>query len=1119
MAVLSAWIVSTSALPFLCFIWGTRAQQAFRTEPRNLTVRMGDTAVLKCEVLRASGTVQWVKDGLLLGPHRALPGFPRYSMTGNPKRGQFHLRIDDAQFEDEASYECQAAQSESSTAIMSSSAWITMQIPPSRPHFEVSVAEPWVAGRKYAVICVATDAKPEADITLFKDGVELTGVESVTTSGSKDKLLNTHAQVTVIPLSTDNGKLLTCRAKNPALLRPVESSMTMSVYFPPQPPVIVGLEKDEVSAGRTILLKCVSFGGNPLATLHWTKNGEVLSKTWEEDSVAQKSTSEIRLKITPEDNQAVLCCESINVVSPSAASVCRTITVLFEPAEVTVLGSPAAIEGQLLSLSCSAGSSNPPAQIRWWLGHKELNTTVAVLEEGDNGGMKTTSNVTHRVSREEDGLTLTCEAFNKGTRFSKVHTSILRVYYPPQRVWLEGPPEDIPLHSGTTVRLICFSSGGNPAGDLIFYKNGRVVDAMKQTAFDRGVTRELLLVLSATDNMATYRCDATNEAEQTISAQTRLMVYYPALSMSIRASEEHPKRGQTITLECLSGPSNPAAEVTWSMGTQRSARVQPRPAPADPGGGGRRGRHPAPGLGQSARGLVRLDSPAGEAGQREDSARLLGRRLLAGDLERDQEGRRGLHRPVLQRRGRQPHLHHPGRPICSQRGSREEPSVCGPGGDGRPDMCGRRQPRDAGHVLLDLAVKPELLRGVRWRKVASRGDQTTTAEVACRAEGVPRVEFFWQKNGVPMDFVHPRYAERTLREGSFYTSTVQVVNVSALLDYAVFTCIARNFLGEDKLDVQLVSPSHPDPPSMFQLVTSTHDSVTLEWTPGFDGGLRQRFRIRYLWGRSLSFQYVDVFPPTASIFTVTGLHPLTTYNFSLNALNKMGESSYADSDAVLSITTKESPQLEEAPVDTDSDSHSVSILPTYLTVTFTLLFGVLLALNSVGCYFGVRWKRNRAAARDSSVSEGKKAEDERSSQSTANNFNKYESGEKINATAQRTLLIDSGSETDSNIYESYAAESCHYYYPTVDYVPRLAPHPEEAVGSRLSQDPRGRPPEDGLYQDVLPSSPPPSVDLRLLDQWGPPACYQQGPGSGRELEPRQIQRASDLPFELRGELV
>lgn len=40
---------------------------------------------------------------------------------------------------------------------------------------------------------------------------------------------------------------------------------------PPQPPVINGLEGEEVQAGRLLLLQCVSFGGNPLATLHWTK--------------------------------------------------------------------------------------------------------------------------------------------------------------------------------------------------------------------------------------------------------------------------------------------------------------------------------------------------------------------------------------------------------------------------------------------------------------------------------------------------------------------------------------------------------------------------------------------------------------------------------------------------------------------------------------------------------------------------------------------------------------------------------------------------------------------------------------------------------------------------------
>lgn len=57
------------------------------------------------------------------------------------------------------------------------------------------------------------------------------------------------------------------------------------------------------------------------------------------------------------------------------------------------------------------------------------------------------------------------------------------------------------------------------------FQNGKVVtDALKQTTFDRGVARELVLVLTASDNMATYRCDARNEAKKTISAHTKLTV-------------------------------------------------------------------------------------------------------------------------------------------------------------------------------------------------------------------------------------------------------------------------------------------------------------------------------------------------------------------------------------------------------------------------------------------------------------------------------------------------------------------------------------------------------------------------------------------------------------------
>ncbi|XP_056236699.1 nephrin [Seriola aureovittata] len=1247
MDFLSAWIVSPSALPFLCLIWGTQAQQAFRTEPRNLTVRMGATAVLRCEVLRASGTVQWVKDGLLLGPQRSLPGFPRYSMIGNPKRGQYHLQIEKAQLEDDATYECQAGQSESSHALVSNTAWVNVLIPPSSPYFEGDMATPWVAGKTYTVTCVAPEAKPMAEITLYKDGVKLTGAESFIMSGSKDKLLNTHAEVTVTALSSDNGRQLVCHAKNSALFRPLETTLTMSVRFPPpQPPVIVGLEREEVKAGTMLGLECLSHGGNPLATLHWTKNGEVVSTTWEEDVVVQKSSSILNLMITPADNQAELCCESVNLVSPSPLSVSRKITVLFEPAEVMLLGSSTAIAGQELNLSCFASSSNPPVQIRWWLGYKELNTTVVTMEEGDNGGMTTMSNMTHQVSREEDGLELTCEAFNKGTHFSKTQMIKLSVYYPPQKVWLEAPPQDVPLHAGTKVRLVCFSTGGNPTGTLTWYKNGKpVTDALKQTSFDRGVARELVLVLTASDNMATYRCDATNEAKKSISAHTELMVYFTAINMAITAKQEELHRGQMLTLECQAGSSNPKANISWSLGPLRFQGAEQQPEKAQYGGVSVRSslslilssQHHnqkvicqaySPVLAEGTNTFFKLNvlyppefsphQPTQVQVVEDDMATI----PLLVSANPEEVSCIWLHRKEELVKEGYPHYHWSDEytleiknvtrkdagvysVTCSNSEgvsqisimldvqyapavkAEKDPVFVNMGGtadlicvadanpivadmfswkwlgEGEVEMGEETQEDESGlltihdvtrahaglyqctanngiappasvDVQLVVQFKPELQKGAQWRKVASRGDGTTTAEVVCQAEGIPRVDFSWEKNSVGMDFANPRYEEQTMREGSFHTSIVRVVNVSASQDYAVFSCTARNSLGEDKLDIQLVSTSQPDPPSSFCQVSVTHDSVTLEWIPGFSGGLRQRFRIRYRWDQSVSYLYMDVFPPRATMFTVTGLQPVTTYNFSLNALNAMGESDYADNNAVLTITTKETPELEEIPTDDDLVSQSKRGLPAYLTIVLTVVFGFLLLLNSLGCFFGQRWKKRQGqtGGRGGTVLDGKENEDKGSSQSTVSNSNKYESREKINTAAQRTLLIESGSETDSNVYESYAAESSHYYYPTGGYMPPLSPHAEEILRPgithlpvdshcHLYEDVRDR----GLYQNIQASSlpsPPSLFDHRLLHQRSSsrPPTFLQGTERVRDfVDVRQQQRDSDLPFELRGELV
>ncbi|KAL0984996.1 hypothetical protein UPYG_G00151590 [Umbra pygmaea] len=1178
-------------------------------------------------------------------------------MVGNLERGQYHLKIEKAELEDDGPYECQVGQSESSRAIISHTVWINVQIPPSKPYFELESSEPWVEGKTYGVKCITPDAKPEAVIRLFKDGVELTDAESFTMAGSKDKLHDTHATIELKVFGSDNGKELVCRAKNPALPSFLETSVVMDVYFPPWPPVIRGLDNEGlVKRGTLLSLTCVSQGGNPLATLHWTKNGEVLSTSWEVDTKLQKASSRLNLLVKPHDNQAELRCESVNQVSTQPLFDSRKITVFFEPEKVKVLGSFEAKEGDEVTLCCYTSSSNPPVQIRWWLGFRELNNHTFNVSEGDHGGKTTMSNLTHLVSREENGLPLICEAFNKGTRFSKTNATNLVVFYPPQKVWLDTPPQDLPLRSGTTVRLICYSSGGSPKGIITWYKDGKALpDYPKQLPSDKGVSKELVRILEPSDNRATYRCDATNKAEKVLSATVNLLVQFPAVRVTITVKQKELHRGQNISLDCLTGSSNPQATIFWSVGPTRVKGVDQPPRNSTFGG-------------VAVRSTLWLHLSSKHHGQRvtcqaytsllsegintfyelnvlyppefssdqpqnievvEHDAAILPLLVSANPADMSCSW---LYRKEVLHKERDPRYHFTDTDfeiwnvtrrdsgvytvVCTNQIGSENTTITldvlySPGvkievspvyvdvgetadllcvadanpimdtdmfswtwlGEGELENMGEQSqdkatglltiqgvtrshagryrctadnsisPPASVEVQLVVRFKPELRKGAPWTKVASRGDGTREADIICQGEGVPKIDFSWTKNGVPMDFTNPRYQEKTIREGSLYTSTVTVVNVSAALDYAVFICTAHNSLGEDTLTIELLSTNHPDPPSELSLVSFTHDSVTLQWIPGFDGGLDQRFRVRYRWTGSLSLLYVDVFPPTANIFTVTGLSSSTKYNFSVNALNSIGESSYADNNTVLTVTTAESEggvQVDDG-LDTKAE---VSVLSLYQTVTLAVVGGaLLLALNWLGCFLCLRWKKKWVqTVSKKSVSDGKTSEGDGSTLSTGSSSSRYQVSELVNPAAQRTLLIDNGSEPDNSIYESYAGETSHYYYPCSDYRPSLYSPLEEQDGQHYRLEPIDHEYEDvkdwGLGHYLFSTSvtkPPsqfgPRPPEQIKDWRSQPPIYQQGSGrdmstlhrSSRRMEPFLEQRPKkndyDLPFELRGELV
>ncbi|XP_042295747.1 nephrin [Sceloporus undulatus] len=1103
-------------------------QQAFRVEPDNITIHEGGTALLKCEVDNPSGIVQWVKDGLLLGPDQNIPRFPRYSMVGDPNKGQYNLQVIQSQLDDDASYECQVGPSEKSGGIISCSVQLTVLIPPKRllfMEYEANSTVTWVAGMEYTVRCQVNDARPPAEIAFSMGDKDLTDVTSYIQPGSGDKLFSTEATLRITPRSSDNKRRLTCRASNAVALIPVMVGFTMNILFPPQPPHIEGYN-ELIVTGKELKLTCHSLSGNPLATLQWLKNGEVISTNWETDEANQLSRSSLSFSIKAEDNMATVSCQALNQVLQFPLQASTILNVVFPPEQVKIIGSSSTQENKEISLSCFTSPSNPPVFLRWWLGWKELNATEVTNSEAAHGGMITVSNLTHVVHREDNGLSLICEAFNEAIVYTKTASVTLRVMYPPQKIWIDVPPLETCFRAGTEVKLTCFASGGSPSPRLEWYKvtcthlggatgmcgqQGQlsprqsgllqpclgkkdiktVRDGITSRTSGNIVSRELILTLTPSDNMATYRCNATGVSRTpALTAYTLLNVQFPPLHATITVTDKELRRGQLVTLTCKSGSSNPPATLTWikdgkkldatNLGQKKaeyggfsaSGRVALRVSSADHGKRVECHAYSSvlsegvnsfyqftvlfppefsseqPHIVQAVeQGSVQLPllvsaSPPeityrwsflGEVLLTEGSPRYHlrdGGSLEIWNVTRADAGKYKIYCENAEGHNETtvtldvqyaPSIRSIGDPTYVDLGGTAE-IVCQADANPAPlnmfqwrwlgdlessleelgivllseGLTGQLRVQEAQRIhaglyecqvdngispaarssaRLIVRYPPEIIKGPGQRKVAATGDGRSQAVLQCSAQGVPRVQFGWAKNGVSLDLNSPRHTVVTDHAGSLHTSTLTIANVSAVHDYATFTCTASNELGTDTLNIQLLSTSRPDPPRQLKVIGVSHNSLALEWTPGFDGGLQQSFRVRYHWSGVPSFLYVDVFPPQSSVFTLMGLQPDTLYNVSVNAHNALGESDFADGGAGLSVTTAE--RMQE-PIDKETEIPLIPepespLLPFPIIILLGALGGLLIFSNLffLGCLLRRRQAQDLKEDETRGASKGK----------------------------------------------------------------------------------------------------------------------------------------------------
>lgn len=118
--------------------------------------------------------------------------------------------------------------------------------------------------------------------------------------------------------------------------------------------------------------------------------------------------------------------------------------------------------------------------------------------------------------------------------------------------------------------------------------------------------------------------------------------------------------------------------------------------------------------------------------------------------------------------------------------------------------------------------------------------------LTCRAQASPKPTFIWRQDNKELPINHTfKYAVEERKIDSLtYESTLKVDKI-APADYGDYECVARNELGEAVEKVRLDIPSQPETPLSLNILNVTHDSVTLAWTPGFDGGRKASYRVRY----------------------------------------------------------------------------------------------------------------------------------------------------------------------------------------------------------------------------------------------------------------------------------
>ncbi|XP_052080685.1 peroxidasin homolog [Mytilus californianus] len=229
--------------------------------------------------------------------------------------------------------------------------------PPGEP--EISIPLDFQEGITLILSCSSAGGNPPPSVVWLRDDIVISSGSNTSTSGNV-----TTTTLTLTTTADDDLEVYECQTDNGILQGPLVKTSYLALNYsikPPGQPQIIGSHLYDL--GDTVTLSCSSTGGNPLPTVNWLRDDNVITTGITSSSVSGMVTTALTFTAGLEDHLEVFECQAENGVLQKPLATATYIELYFSPKVPILTGPTNLISGSSGKWTCSSMNGYPAPTI------------------------------------------------------------------------------------------------------------------------------------------------------------------------------------------------------------------------------------------------------------------------------------------------------------------------------------------------------------------------------------------------------------------------------------------------------------------------------------------------------------------------------------------------------------------------------------------------------------------------------------------------------------------------------------------------------------------------------------------------------------------------------------